>query len=44
MTFTLPESYASYVADTAVSDLPPSTGPGRMLVHRRFLGQAGWPA
>ena len=29
---------------SSVSDLPPSTGPGRMLVHRRFLGQAGWPA
>ena len=25
-------------------DLPPSTGPSRMLVHCGFAGQAGWPA
>ena len=26
------------------TDLPPSSGPSRMLVHCRFLSQAGWPA
>ena len=26
------------------ADLPPATGPARMLVHCGFPGQAGWPA